>query len=380
MSGIRALRREDLPAVCALYERVVRSGSSDPPDGLVGYFERTLLDHPWADEEIPSLVHEAGDGAIVGFIGSHVRRVRLDGRPLRVACGGQLVADPDARQRGVGALLTRHYLAGPQNVTITDGATDYMRRIWTGLGGHTVVGASVGWVKILRPGAAAASRMPPNGHRPAARPLRLMGPALDAAARPVLRRYPGVLPREPEATAEVLTVDGLVQQTRDAARYLRLYPDYDRPYVEWLFAELAAVDVRGVPVRHLVRDSTGRPLGWYVYYLADRGTSQVLQVAAPSGRMSSVLDHLLWHADTHGAAAVRGRVEPPLLGELRPRRCLLVPTDFSLVHTQDPAVLALFGTAQALLSRLDGEWWMGHHVLWPGERGRSGERSATAPS
>src|SRR5919106_321765 len=99
MTGIRALRRDDLPAVCALYEQVARSGSSNSPDGLVRYFERTLLDYPWADDEIPSLVHEDGSGAIVGFLGSHVRRIRMDGRPLRVACSGQLVASPAARRR-----------------------------------------------------------------------------------------------------------------------------------------------------------------------------------------------------------------------------------------------------------------------------------------
>jgi hypothetical protein len=377
MTGIRPLRREDLPAVCALYERVVRSGSSDPPVALPHYFERTFLDHPWADDEQPSLVYEDADGVIVGFLGCHARRVRLDGRLLRMACGGQLVAAPDARHPGVGALLTRRFLAGPQDITITDGATDYMRRIWTGFGGQTVVGASIGWLKALRPAAAAAAVATRRGHPVLGKGLRLAAPAADAAARWALRRSERSAPHTPRTTVEILTADMLVEQVGVAARNLRFYPDYDVAFVKWLFTELAVVHVRGVPVRHLVRDDGGKVLGWYVYYLTDHGIAEVLQVAAPTGGMSAVLDHLLWHADTHGAAAVRGRVEPALIGELRFRGCVLTSTEYSLVHAEDPSLLAVLSSPLALLSRLDGEWWMGHHLLWRSGRDPSGASWAT---
>ncbi len=37
---------------------------------------------------------------------------------------------------GVGALLMRRHLSGPQELTITDGPTDTVRRMWAGLGGQ----------------------------------------------------------------------------------------------------------------------------------------------------------------------------------------------------------------------------------------------------
>ena len=52
------------------------------------------------------------------------------------------------------------------------------------------------------------------------------------------------------------------------------------------------------------------------------------------------------------------------MSELQRHRCLLMPSDWSLVHSQDQCVLALLGTPDTLLTRLDGEWWMGHHSLW----------------
>lgn len=365
MSPIRALEREDLARVCQLYERVVRSGTVDPPPQLLGYFERTLVDYPWADPDIPPLVFEDSDGELLGFMASHVRRLRVDGRAIRVGCGGQLIAAPEARRKGVGALLLRRYLAGPQDVTITDGATDLVRRMAEGLGGQTVVHASIGWTKIFRPAAASASWLSErNGWSALAKPLRLAAPVLDRAVPGRLRHRADLVPRQPDAEATELTVGALLDQMSEAPRWLRLHPDYDAEYLHWLFAELEAVDVRGVPVRHLVRDHRGRVVGWYIYYLAPGGVAQVLQVAAPSGNPDLVLDHLLWHAAQGGATAVQGRVEPALFGALRGRRCILSPSQLALVHSEDRNVLGLLGSAKSLLTRLEGEWWMGHHLLW----------------
>jgi hypothetical protein len=290
----------------------------------------------------------------------------LDGRSLRLACSGQLVADPGTRHRGVGALLMRRYLAGPQDVTITDGATDQVRRMWGLSGGQPVAHSSIGWLKVIRPGAMCRSLLSERG-RSLRWAARVVGPVLDGALGPLLRRRSGFVPTEPEAVGEPLTADALVGQIRDAARRLRFHVDYDEAYTEWLFRELEAVDVRGVPIRCLVRDRKGRVAGWYVYFLDRGGVAEVLQVAAPSGDIGLVLDHMLWHAYAGGAVAVRGRVEPSLLGELRARRCVFVGTEWALVHSNEQAVMALLGSPNALLTRLDGEWWMGHHLLWRAE-------------
>jgi hypothetical protein len=369
VTGIRELLREDLPGVCRLYERVVRSGSEQPPQQLPDYFARTLLDHPWADPEIPSLVYEDAEGEIVGFLGSHARRMRLDSRSVRMACSGQLVADPRVQHRGVGALLSRRYLAGPQDLTVTDGATDHVRRMWVGLGGQPLAHAAIGWVKVIRPGATLRALLAERGDRRLRWARHIAGPLVDGLVSVAVRGRAGFAVTEPEGAGEPLTVDGLVERTRESARWLRFHVDYDAAYVEWLFQELDAVDVRGTPVRNLVRDRKGRVAGWYVYYLEAGAVAQVLQVAAPSGDVGLVLDHLLHHAATGGAIAVRGRTEPSLVGEVLSRRCILVRTEWALVHTKEQAVLAMLGSPQSLLTRLDGEWWMGHHLLW---RERSG--------
>ena len=75
---IRPLARGDLEQVADLYARIARPRDAAPPRLLADHFADTLLDQPWADPEIPSLVYDE-DGQIRGFIGSHVRRFELDG-------------------------------------------------------------------------------------------------------------------------------------------------------------------------------------------------------------------------------------------------------------------------------------------------------------
>jgi hypothetical protein len=43
---------------------------------------------------------------------------------------------------------------------------------------------------------------------------------------------------------------------------------------------------------------------------------------------------------------------------------VLSRTAWALVHGPDHGAVGLLGSAKALLTRLDGEWWMGHHLLW----------------
>jgi hypothetical protein len=111
-------------------------------------------------------------------------------------------------------------------------------------------------------------------------------------------------------------------------------------------------------VRRLVRGDDGRPAGSYVMYVAAHGIAEVIQLAAAEPDVELVLDHLIHDAVAGGAVEVRGRFEHHLLPALRRRRCRLVAIDWALLHARDPALLAAVHGGHALLTRLDGEWWL----------------------
>ena len=362
MTPIRPVAREDLRGVAELYEAVARSGTrTPPPPDLAPLFERTLLDHPWYDEEIPSLVFEDPEAGIVGFLGSHVRRFRFGDRPVRVACSGQLVSDPAFRGRGAGALLLRRYLAGPQELTITDGATEDVRTMWQGLGGRTSIEGSIGWTKVFRPASfAAAMAARRRGSEP-------RGAAVAAALDRPARRFLGS--SAPTASTGPLSPAAMLEGVARLERSFRLLPAYDEQFLDWLFREVAAVHQRGELVRKLVHSPAGGTAGWFVYYSKPRGISQVLQVGAAQRDAGLVLDALFHDAESRGGAALQGRVEPHLYPDLSTRRCLFRRTEWALVQSREPELLAALAYGDALLTRLEGEWWMGYHLPGAGEHG-----------
>jgi hypothetical protein len=351
MTSIRPFTERDLPQVTSLYEREVRLGHDPPPPGLVGYFRRTCLEHPWVDPDLPSLVLEAADGRIAGFLGSHVRRLRFDGRPITLACAGQLVTEPSLRHLAPGAFLLRRYFDGPQDVTITDGANAAAQQLWERLGGEPLDLSCLDWVRVLRP---VAFGLQYAARRRSDRFARAVAPV-------VPRRRRRARAQEP-VRVEELTPLALVDGMRELAPSFRLHPDYDEGFAEWLFRELDAVSTRGRMLRSLVRTEDGRVLGWYVAYASRGAVGEVMQVAAADGAEQIVLEHLCREADEEGAAALRGRIEPQLMPALRGRNWLFRYTGGALVQSRSDELLQVLRSRRTLLTRLDGEWWMGHHT------------------
>lgn len=349
MSGVRPFAREDLPAVAALYERVIGTGS--PPARLMRRLEQATLDHPWADPDLPSLVYETSSGGVAGFQAAYPRRMTLDDHPVRMVCCGQLVADPDAGTLGIGGLLMRRMLAGRQELTVTDGATGEVQAMWRRLGGATGGITSIGWTRVLRPGRLAIHLAARQGGR---------------ARNPSGH---GLLP--PPTPEEQLTPQRLIEQLERTQARLRCA--YDVEFLDWLFAEMESVRGRGPLARRVVRDGRGHVLGWYVAYLPRDRIAQAIGIGSVRPDAGPVLDRLLADAHSAGASAVQGRVEHTTLPALTARRCFFRRAEWALTHYADDEVAAAAGREQTLVTRLEGEWWMDYHLKPRAAHGGFGE-------
>jgi GNAT superfamily N-acetyltransferase len=348
--AIRPLEDADLPAVAALYSDFMAWDADATRDALVAYYARTMLDCPSVDPEIPTLVYDDPDDGVVGVLGSNVRRFTFGEREIRVACDGPLIVHPAHRPRGIGALLLRSYLEGPQDLTADDRAIDQVHAMGVRLGGETHGVAAIGWSLVLHPAgfvAGVLARRATGRERPPAGVVARVG----SLAR---RRRTGPASGCVEPLENAALID-LVERLR---RPFALRPRYDQAHLTWLFAEMERVNVDGQLVRRLVRADDGRPLGSYVMYVESHGVAEVVQLAAAEADAPLVLDHLIHDAMSGAAVEVRGRFEHHLLRALRRRRCRLLPIDWAFLHTRDPELLAAVHGGRALLTRLDGEWWM----------------------
>jgi len=349
VSAIRPLERADLPAVAALYADFMAWDADATRDALVAYYARTMLDAPAFDAEIPTLVYDDPHDGVVGVLGSNVRRFVHRDRDVRVACGGPLLVHPSHRPRGVGALLLRSYLAGPQDLTADDRAIDQVHAMGLRLGMETHGVASLGWSLVIARAGFVAGALARRATGRSAPPAWVGG-----AGALVRRRRRTHLP----GVAEPLTNAALVDLLERLRRPFPLRPRYDDAHLAWLFGELETANVDGALVRRLVRADDGRPAGSYVMCVARFGIAEVIQLAAAEPDVPLVLDHAIRDAAAGGAVELRGRFEHHLLPALRRRRCRLLPVDWALLHARDAELLADVHGGRALLTRLDGEWWL----------------------
>lgn len=367
----RAFRETDVPAVASLWLRVFRQMESAPPASLLRYFEEVFFRNPWREEDLPSLVCEDREARIVGFLGVVPRKMVFRSKPIRVAVSTQLMVAP-GKQYGLAAVeLIRRFFAGPQDFSYTDGSNETSATLWEGLGGEVAPLLSMEWMRVFRPSRFSAELLTA---RPSLRPI-LWG------AHPVLWTIDAVLARlpfgpyrftEPSGTEQEATADSIVECWQAIPNKPALYPMYEPGSLNWLLEITATKKVHGELRKVLVRDSAGKPLGWYLYYLKAGGISSVLQVMATTGATRQLLDHLFADACRHGSIAITGAMDPHCLRPLSDRHCSFRCLGRGvLIHSKNKELLHTVHRGNALLSRLDGEWWtrFGNDRFEQGERG-----------
>ncbi|PYM98886.1 MAG: hypothetical protein DME07_21605 [Candidatus Rokuibacteriota bacterium] len=359
MSGVRPFVYEtDLRQVADLHRLVFGRAQHRAPGQFDRYVGDIFLDNPWRDDELPSLVYEDDEKRIIGFLGVMPRPMVMNGLPLRVAIASQFMVHPHRRGR-VGLQLARAFFSGAQDLSLTEGM-GLVRTIWEGLGGTTLLLYSIRWTRPLRPGRFVPSFLARHGTASiVARALTPVCVAIDGLLGQ-LPQWPFRL-AAPRAAGEELTESAFLACLSEVSRGRWLGPRYDERSARWLFAILADRKDRGRLRKALVRGAAGEVAGYYLYYLNPAAISEVVQVFARDGAMPDVLDHLFHDAWAQGSVAVSGQLDPASLQAFCQARCLLHGSGGSwiLAHSKRPECLECFERGHALLTRLEGEWWVG---------------------
>lgn len=356
MNRIRSLRADDLPQVVSLYRNHLARRHVATHEELVTSFARIFLEAPLMDPSVPSLVCESADGNVVGFLGSQVHRMRFENRRMRLACSSSLVVAPHARRGGTGALMLRKYLAGPQELTITDTATGATEYMWKRLGGSLYPIGSIVWLHALRPvqTLVGLGLWQLGRHRW----LPLFKPLCRPADMALSRRSAVGLPRGADnVTEEPLTPELMIEHLRLGPQTYRLWPDHDVDSLDRLFSELGRARARGRLVKGLVKDHGGSSVGWYIANLLPHDIWDVVHLAASPGNENLLFQHVLHKAQRLNAAAIKGRLEPWMV-EVLPRWTLMFSRARFLFHTRDEAIRAAVLRGETLLTGLEGDTWM----------------------
>lgn len=351
---IRPLVKEDLPGVVDLYLRTFPQGRQYSRQRLQDRFGKVLLQNPWYDRSIPSLVYE-NLGKVLGFLGVVVRPMLLGSEPIRLAACNHFMVDPSARATKAGFDLLRHHFAGPQDLSVAESG-DASRKMWEALGGQTSVGRSLHWTRILRPACYGLHQLEKRSSRPG--PLRLARPICKLADSIAARLKGNPLYQSAQAEGEELDEQKFIEGLARCAKPAALSPHYDSDSLRWLLWLLADKRELGKLHKAAVRGERGETIGWYIYYLAPGGVSTVLHFHASPTFLPRVLSHLCQHAGSQGSIALSGRLEPRYAKLLSENHCWFRWRSWMLVHSRNPKLVEALDHKDTVFSALEGEFWI----------------------
>ncbi|NRP72281.1 hypothetical protein ILFOPFJJ_03178 [Ensifer psoraleae] len=361
MSDIRPLETADIPAVAGLFQRVFRNGETASP-AFIDYLRQLYLESPGCDPEISPLVYVNGEGRISGFVGVNALPMTFNGRRLRAAICGSLMVEGREGDPLAGARLLKAFLAGPQDLSFSETASEISAQMWTKLRGIALPQYSLDWVRVVRPSAFAldlvASRI---------RPARLLSPlarSIDQIYRSRMDRddlrWSG-LPESPPVRGTLQAAD--IDRQAFAGLFERLTaqfalrPDWAAGQLDRVLADAVDKPDYGEPVFAAVTARGGTPVGAFFYHARAGGIARVLQVLAAPGQAGTVIDCLIEHAAARGAAALRGRTQPALLEAMLGRRIGFVHAASTVIHSRDGELVEAFRNAQGFMNGLAGEHW-----------------------
>ena len=362
MSDIRPLTIADVPAVAGLFQKIFRNSDRSPPSALLDYLRRLYLEAPGYDPEVAPLVHVNDSGRISGFVGVNALPMSYKGRPLRAAICGSLMVEDRENDPMAGARLLKAFLAGPQDLSFSETASEVSTQMWTRLRGIVLPQYSLDWMRVLRPASFALELV---SHRiGAVRALRPLAGAVDERFRGKIRR--GDL--RWSAVAKEASLPGTLQVADIDAeffgalfapltRQFAVQPAWTEDQFDNILRDAIQKPEFGEPIFAAVKTRTGAPVGAFFYHMKPGGTARVLQLLSLPGQAGPVLDCLIDHAAARGAVALRGRTQPALLEAMMGRRIGFVHAASTVVHSRDEELVDAFRNAQGFVNGLAGENW-----------------------
>lgn len=358
--GLRAFAEEDIPQVVELHWRHMRQDNGPVPPGVESAFRELYFTNPWIESSFPPLVYENSKGKIVGFMGVTVRKMSIRGNPISVSFGGNLIVHPDARSGLATPRLIGAFLAGKQDLLLTDSANEKSRKILERLGCLTVPALNIHWVRPLRPGQFATSII-----------ARATGPLVSATVKPLIKPfgsladlmaakfYPRLFGRiSPRLKGEDLDVETLLHCMSEFRKGYSLWPEYDLASLRWLLSFMERTrSARGDLRKVVVRDDDQKIVGWYIYYVKPGAVGDVVQIGGDQKSTKDILDHLFWDALEHGVIGLHGVADSRRTPDFSDKGCFFTCRGgWTVARSRNQEILKSLNCGDVFLTRLDGEW------------------------
>lgn len=306
---------------------------------------------------VSPIVSRSSNGNVNGFLGVITKSFRYQNRVIAVANCHHLMATEKARKQLMPIKLLQHFLAGPQEISISDGSTDSTRQLWKRLGGESVTGESIYYKVPLRPFSFAADHVFKQYRNPVCNGIRIIADCTDSAA--VKMRIPHFYRKRPDSGFAPLDAEIMGVLLEKMKPFYLLFPQYSPSDIERLFRLLDGETRYGTLHKAALLDPKDQPIGWFIYYAKKKGVCEIIQAVSIPGKETELFNSLAWHAYSMGGVELSGRLMPSQLQSPFTTNALSVPARmWTLIQSNDVELKHIIQSGKAFLTRLEGDLWV----------------------
>lgn len=368
MALVRPARGEDADQICSLFCKTFRNGSQKGRASLSAYLrELYLTPDPDSEKPITSLVALDGEHSekIIGFIGADRADLSLGDRPIVAAICGAYMVDEQKRDFMTGPRLLKHFLSGPQDLSLSETANKTASAMWQSLGGRVLPNESFEYFYPLHParlGLEIARRKWPVFVL--ARPLaplcdwtfaRLTGwkrPDKDVASAKESQVNSEKMPQIHPASR-----DEFIASFQSLSKSFQLRPAFSDERLLYMLKTAEQKRAHG-PARYYVLEKKGQsPFGAVLCHYSPGGPMRILQPLARPGFEGMLIDKMIEEAKNTGASMLKGRTHSRYMPSLMGRDIFYHHVASTVIHSNDAEILEAFTNGDGLINGLVGERW-----------------------
>lgn len=308
--------------------------------------------------DVSPIVSRSANGHINGFLGVITKHFRYRDRMITVANCHHLMATEEARKQLMPIKLLQHFLAGPQDISFSDGSSDSTRQLWKRLGGESVSGESIYYKIPLRPASFAAGHLLKQYRNRMGSGIRSLATFTDSIAGRM--RIPHFYRKEEtDVTLVPLNIEIMGVLLEKMKPLYLLFPQYDPSDIERLFRLLDGETRYGTLHKVAILDPNDQPIGWFIYYAQNKGVCEVIQAVSIPGKETDLFNSLAWHAFSMGGVELSGRLMPSQLQTPFTTEAVAVPARmWTLMHSNDVELKHIIQSGKAFMTRLEGDLWV----------------------
>jgi hypothetical protein len=311
-TGIRPMRRDDLPAVEAVLNSAFKKTGQDRNFDFRSYIERLFFGSPVFSPENGSVVYDTGERVTSVILAIPMRFV-VHGKTITARLLCAFASDGKLGALGA-ARLSRGMRASKHDMLFSDTASPVSADHWVAIGGNMLPIESLQWHKALKPFCTIALRMP--------RRSKLAKTTLALTALGfvdgILRRWKkGLRPHE-VAGARVRAVDYETFRREALAKIERfsIRPEWSHEEFHWLVEMSRANESLGELKSLVIENAEGHIMGAALFFGQRGRTAYVLNLVCDEGRENDVLNTLFCHFDDENYAHITGMSQPFLINAL----------------------------------------------------------------